>query len=130
MLRDGADFRPKSAPDTLLLENHFYTPYPLSFEAPAHPHTAPHTPTELKQELKLERAASEERNNCDHKESVAEGERHSRFSFRALSSPTKGRRHRRRSDRLSSNEVCLSEGRVRFYTRKQKHSSRVSQIFG
>ncbi|XP_014486679.1 PREDICTED: hormone receptor 4 [Dinoponera quadriceps] len=70
VLRDGADFRPKSAPDTLLLENHFYTPYPLPTEAPAHPHTAPHTPTELEQEL--ERARSEERNNCDHRESVAE----------------------------------------------------------
>lgn len=72
MLRDGADFRPKSAPDTLLLENHFYQPFSHPTETSAHPNTAPHTPTELEQEL--ERARSEERSNCDLKENVAEGE--------------------------------------------------------
>lgn len=71
VLRDGTAFRPASAPHPLLLENHFYQPFIYPSETPAHPHTAPHTPTELEQEL--ERARSEERSNCDLKESVAEG---------------------------------------------------------
>jgi hypothetical protein len=71
VLRDGAAFRPASAPHPLLLENHFYQPFIHPCETPSHPHTAPHTPTELEQQL--ERARSEERNNCDLKESVAEG---------------------------------------------------------
>ncbi|XP_060818497.1 zinc finger protein chinmo isoform X1 [Bombus pascuorum] len=70
VLRDGTAFRPASAPHPLLLENHFYQPFIYPSETPAHPHTAPHTPTELEQEL--ERARSEERSNCDLKESVAE----------------------------------------------------------
>lgn len=70
VLRDGTAFRPASAPHPLLLENHFYQPFIHPTETPAHPHTAPHTPTELEQEL--ERARSEERSNCDLKESVAE----------------------------------------------------------
>ncbi|XP_076665496.1 chronologically inappropriate morphogenesis isoform X2 [Andrena cerasifolii] len=70
VLRDGTAFRPASAPHPLLLENHFYQPFTHPSETPAHPHTAPHTPTELEQEL--ERARSEERSNCDLKESVAE----------------------------------------------------------
>ncbi|KAL2713091.1 zinc finger protein chinmo isoform X2 [Vespula squamosa] len=70
VLRDGAAFRPASAPHPLLLENHFYQPFAHPSETPAHSHTAPHTPTELEQEL--EQARSEERNNCDNKESVAE----------------------------------------------------------
>ncbi|CAD1477552.1 unnamed protein product [Heterotrigona itama] len=69
VLRDGTAFRPASAPHPLL-ENHFYQPFIYPSETPAHPHTAPHTPTELEQEL--ERARSEERSNCDLKESVAE----------------------------------------------------------
>ena len=71
VLRDGTAFRPASAPHPLL-ENHFYQPFIYPSETPAHPHTAPHTPTELEQEL--ERARSEERSNCDLKESVAEGQ--------------------------------------------------------
>ncbi|XP_035726300.1 zinc finger protein chinmo-like isoform X2 [Vespa mandarinia] len=70
VLRDGAAFRPASAPHPLLLESHFYQPFAHPSETPAHSHTAPHTPTELEQEL--EQARSEERNNCDYKESVAE----------------------------------------------------------
>ncbi|XP_015186627.1 PREDICTED: protein tramtrack, alpha isoform [Polistes dominula] len=70
VLRDGATFRPASAPQPHLLENHFYQPFAHPSDTPAHSHTAPHTPTELEQEL--EQARSEERNNCDHKESVAE----------------------------------------------------------
>ncbi|XP_072746649.1 zinc finger protein chinmo isoform X1 [Anoplolepis gracilipes] len=66
----GAAFRPASAPHPLLLENHFYQPFTHPSETSLHPHTAPHTPTELEQQL--ERARSEERNNCDVKESVAE----------------------------------------------------------
>lgn len=73
VLRDGAAFRPASAPHPLLLENHFYQPFTHPSETPLHPHTAPHTPTELEQQL--ERARSEERSNCDVKESVAEGEK-------------------------------------------------------
>lgn len=72
VLRDGAAFRPASAPHPLLLENHFYHPFTHPSETPLHPHTAPHTPTEMEQQL--ERARSEERSNCDLKESVAEGE--------------------------------------------------------
>ncbi|XP_014598675.1 PREDICTED: protein abrupt [Polistes canadensis] len=70
VLRDGATFRPASAPQPHLLENHFYQPFAHPSDTPAHSHTAPHTPTELEQEL--EQARSEERYNCDHKESVAE----------------------------------------------------------
>ncbi|XP_011868407.1 PREDICTED: protein abrupt isoform X2 [Vollenhovia emeryi] len=70
VLRDGAAFRPASAPHPLLLENHFYQSFTHPSEAPLHPHTAPHTPTELEQQL--DRARSEERSNCDLKESVAE----------------------------------------------------------
>lgn len=72
VLRDGAAFRPASAPHPLLLENHFYQPFTHPSETHLHPHTAPHTPTELEQQL--ERARSEERSNCDVKENVAEGE--------------------------------------------------------
>lgn len=70
VLRDGTDLRSRSAPD-MLPENHHH-PFSYPPETPAHPHTAPHTPTELEQEL--ERARSEERSNCDLRESVAEGE--------------------------------------------------------
>ncbi|KAI4498483.1 hypothetical protein M0802_006418 [Mischocyttarus mexicanus] len=70
VLRDGATFRPASAPQPHLLENHFFQPFAHQSDTPAHSHTAPHTPTELEQEL--EQARSEERNNCDYKESVAE----------------------------------------------------------
>ncbi|XP_036145751.1 zinc finger protein chinmo [Monomorium pharaonis] len=70
VLRDGAAFRPASAPHPLLLENHFYQPFTHPSEPSLHPHTAPHTPTELEQQL--ERARSEERSNCDLKENVAE----------------------------------------------------------
>ncbi|XP_076748636.1 chronologically inappropriate morphogenesis [Xylocopa sonorina] len=70
VLRDGSVYRPASAPHPLLVENNFYQPFIHPSETPAHPHTAPHTPTELEQEL--ERARSEERSNCDLKESVAE----------------------------------------------------------
>ncbi|XP_043495802.1 zinc finger protein chinmo [Polistes fuscatus] len=70
VLRDGATFRPASAPQPHLLENHFYQPFAHPSDTPAHSHTAPHTPTELEQEL--EQARSEELNNCDHKENVAE----------------------------------------------------------
>lgn len=73
VLRDGAAFRPASAPQPLLLENHFYQPFIHPPETSAHSHTAPHTPTELEHEL--ERARSEELNNCDLKENVAEGEK-------------------------------------------------------
>lgn len=66
VLCDGATLRPRSVP-----ENHLYQSFIHSSETPSHPHTAPHTPTELEQQL--ERARSEERNNCDFKESVAEG---------------------------------------------------------
>lgn len=72
VLRDGPAFRPASAPQPLLLENHFYQSFIHPSETPLHPHTAPHTPTDLEQQL--ERARSEERSNCDLKESVAEGE--------------------------------------------------------
>ena len=71
VLRDGAAFRPASAPHPLLLENHLYQPFTHPTENPSHPHTAPHTPTELEREL--ERDRSEERGNSEHKESVAEG---------------------------------------------------------
>lgn len=71
VLRDGAAFRPASAPHPLLLENHLYQPFAQPSENPTHPHTAPHTPTELERELERER--SEERGNGEHKESVAEG---------------------------------------------------------
>ncbi|XP_012218657.1 zinc finger protein chinmo isoform X2 [Linepithema humile] len=67
VLCDGATLRPRSVP-----ENHLYTQsFIHSSETPSLPHTAPHTPTELEQ---LERARSEERNNClsELKESVAE----------------------------------------------------------
>ncbi|KAF7990363.1 hypothetical protein HCN44_000168 [Aphidius gifuensis] len=70
VLRDGAAFRPASAPHQLLLENHLYQPFSHPSENPTHPHTAPHTPTELERELERER--SEEKNNGEHKESVAE----------------------------------------------------------
>ncbi|CAL1683718.1 unnamed protein product [Lasius platythorax] len=70
VLRDGAAFRPASAPHPLLLENHFYQPFTHPSETHLHPHTAPHTPTELEQQL--ERARSTEHSNCDAKESVAE----------------------------------------------------------
>lgn len=69
VLRDGTAFRPASAPHPLL-ENHFYQSFTHPSEPHSHSHTAPHTPTELEQQL--ERARSEERNNCDLKESVAE----------------------------------------------------------
>ncbi|XP_011265985.1 zinc finger protein chinmo isoform X2 [Camponotus floridanus] len=69
VLRDGAAFRPASAPHPHLLDNHFYQPFAHPSD-PLHPHTAPHTPTEMEQQL--ERARSEERSNCDIKESVAE----------------------------------------------------------
>lgn len=72
VLRDGAAFRPASAPHPHLLENHFYQPFAHPSD-PLHPHTAPHTPTEMEQQL--ERARSEERSNCDIKEGVAEGEK-------------------------------------------------------
>ena len=73
VLRDGAAFRPASAPHPLLLDNHMYPPFGHPSETPTHPHTAPHTPTELEREL--ERSRSEERErNCDTKEGVAEGE--------------------------------------------------------
>lgn len=71
MLRGGGVFRPASAPHPLLLENHFYQPFAHPCETSSYPHTAPHTPTDL--EHQLERARSEECNNCDTKESVAEG---------------------------------------------------------
>jgi len=70
-LRDGPAFRPASAPHPLL-KNHFYQSFTHPPETHSHSHTAPHTPTELEQQL--ERARSEERSNCDLKESVAEGE--------------------------------------------------------
>ncbi|KAL0106755.1 hypothetical protein PUN28_015360 [Cardiocondyla obscurior] len=70
VLRDGAAFRPASAPQPLLLENHFYQSSGHNSENPSHSRARPHTPPELEQQL--ERASSEERNNCDHKESVAE----------------------------------------------------------
>ncbi|KYN07673.1 Protein tramtrack, alpha isoform [Cyphomyrmex costatus] len=69
VLRDGPAFRPASAPHPLL-ENHFYQSFTHLPETHSHSHTAPHTPTELEQQL--ERARSEERSNCDLKESVAE----------------------------------------------------------
>lgn len=72
VLRDGAAFRPASAPHPLLLESHFYQPFAHPSETPLHPHTAPHTPTEMEQQL--ERARSEEHSNCEVKEGVAEGE--------------------------------------------------------
>lgn len=71
VLRDGPAFRPASAPHPLL-ENHFYQSFTHPSEIHSHSHTAPHTPTELEQQL--ERARSEERSKCDLKESVAEGE--------------------------------------------------------
>ncbi|XP_043269891.1 zinc finger protein chinmo isoform X2 [Venturia canescens] len=70
VLRDGAAFRPASAPHPLLLDNHLYQPFTHPSENSTHPHTAPHTPTELEREL--ERDRSEERGNGEHKESVAE----------------------------------------------------------
>ncbi|KAL6257070.1 hypothetical protein P5V15_012005 [Pogonomyrmex californicus] len=73
VLRDGTAFRPASAPHPLLLENHFYQPFIHPSETSLHPHTAPHTPTELEQQL--ERARSEERSNCDLKENVAEAKK-------------------------------------------------------
>ncbi|XP_011305548.1 transcription regulator protein BACH2 isoform X2 [Fopius arisanus] len=68
VLRDGAAFRPASAPHPLLLENHLYQPFTHSSENQTHPHTAPHTPTELEREIEPEKL--EERG--DNKESVAE----------------------------------------------------------
>lgn len=105
VLRDGAAFRPASAPHPLLLENHFYQPFTHPSETPLHSHTAPHTPTELEQQL--ERARSEERNNCDLKESVAEGEIDLRRSKSWSKDPT-GRSRRQRSwsrVRRSSNKT-------------------------
>ena len=71
VLRDGAAFRPASAPHPLLMENHLYQPFTHPSDTPTHPHTAPHTPTELEREL--ERDRSVERGNGEHRESVAEG---------------------------------------------------------
>ncbi|XP_015114047.1 zinc finger protein chinmo isoform X1 [Diachasma alloeum] len=68
VLRDGAAFRPASAPHPLLLENHLYQPFTHSSENQTHPHTAPQTPTDM--DLELEPEKSEERG--DNKESVAE----------------------------------------------------------
>lgn len=80
MLRDGAAFRPASAPHPLHLENHLYQPFGgaggghLGAETPGHPHTAPHTPTELERELERERSEERERNGChETKDGVAEG---------------------------------------------------------
>ncbi|XP_066585665.1 LOW QUALITY PROTEIN: zinc finger protein chinmo [Prorops nasuta] len=70
VLRDGAAFRPASAPHPLLLENHFYQSFTHPSDTPTHPHTAPHTPMELDREM--DRARSEERNKGDQKEGVAE----------------------------------------------------------
>ncbi|XP_029163136.1 zinc finger protein chinmo isoform X2 [Nylanderia fulva] len=70
VLRDGAAFRPASAPHALLLENHFFQSFTHPSETRLHPHTAPHTPTELEQQS--ERARSTEHSNCDSKENVAE----------------------------------------------------------
>lgn len=71
VLRDGAAFRPASAPHPLLLDNPLYQPYGHPPETPAHPHTAPHTPTDLKREFS--RDNSVERGNGELKENVAEG---------------------------------------------------------
>lgn len=71
VLKDGAAFRPKSAPHPLLMENHHYQSFMNNSDTPTHPHTAPHTPTELEREL--ERDRSLERGNGEHRESVAEG---------------------------------------------------------
>ncbi|XP_011335937.2 zinc finger protein chinmo isoform X1 [Ooceraea biroi] len=101
VLRDGAAFRPASAPHPLLLENHFYQPFTHPCETPSHPHTAPHTPTELEQQL--ERARSEERNNCDLKESVAE-------DLRVKQEPVTDReRTEKLAERLSS-DACSGRG--------------------
>lgn len=71
-MRDGAAFRPASAPHPLLLESHMYQPFTQPSENSTHSHTAPHTPTELERELERER--SDEKGNREHKETVAEGE--------------------------------------------------------
>lgn len=71
VLRDGAAFRPASAPHTLLLENQQYHSFSHSSETLVHPHTAPHTPTESEREL--ERNRSEKQGNEEHRENVAEG---------------------------------------------------------
>ncbi|XP_034949474.1 zinc finger protein chinmo isoform X2 [Chelonus insularis] len=70
VLRDGAAFRPASAPHPLLLENHLYQPFTHPSENVTHSYTAPHTPTELEREL--ERVRSDEKDNGEHKETVAE----------------------------------------------------------
>ncbi|XP_033229702.1 zinc finger protein chinmo [Belonocnema kinseyi] len=70
VLKDGAAFRPRSAPHPLLMENHHYQSFMHNSDTPTHPHTAPHTPTELEREL--ERDRSVERGNGEHRESVAE----------------------------------------------------------
>ncbi|XP_051169269.1 zinc finger protein chinmo isoform X1 [Leptopilina boulardi] len=70
VLRDGAAFRPASAPHTLLLENQQYHSFSHSSETLVHPHTAPHTPTESEREL--ERNRSEKQGNEEHRENVAE----------------------------------------------------------
>ncbi|XP_058809003.1 zinc finger protein chinmo isoform X2 [Phymastichus coffea] len=63
VLRDGAAFRPASAPHPMQLETHMYQAFNHP-ETPTHPHTAPHTPTELEREH--ERSRSEERERISH----------------------------------------------------------------
>lgn len=121
VLRDGAAFRPASAPHPYLLENHFYQPFAHPSDTPAHSHTAPHTPTELEQEL--EQARSEERNNCDHKESVAE-------DLRIKQEPvalTDGERAEKLAERLSS-EVYSGGRGFESYSSNLEHLQRGSQM--
>nr|XP_046471088.1 zinc finger protein chinmo isoform X2 [Neodiprion pinetum] len=70
VLRDGAAFRPASAPHPLLLDSNLHSHFPHPTDQPSHPHTAPHTPTELEREL--ERDRSEERGNGEHRDNGAE----------------------------------------------------------
>nr|XP_050852860.1 zinc finger protein chinmo isoform X3 [Vespula vulgaris] len=121
VLRDGAAFRPASAPHPLLLENHFYQPFAHPSETPAHSHTAPHTPTDLEQEL--EQARSEERNNCDNKESVAEDLRinHERMLL------TDRERAEKLAERLSS-EVYSGGRGFEGYCSNSEHLQRGAQM--
>ncbi|KAG5329357.1 LOLAL protein, partial [Acromyrmex heyeri] len=108
VLRDGPAFRPASAPHPLL-KNHFYQSFTHPSETHSHSHTAPHTPTELEQQL--ERARSEERSNCDLKESVAEDLRIKQEPDLRIKQETDRDRAEKLAERLSKRDDEAYPGR-------------------
>ncbi|KAJ8680480.1 hypothetical protein QAD02_016267 [Eretmocerus hayati] len=121
VLRDGAAFRPASAPHPLLLENHLYQfgGHPSAPDTPTHPHTAPHTPTELEREV-IKREHSEEReHNGETKEGVAE-------DLRIKTEPVMSERERmeKLAERLSSESYSRSSFDSGNYVNSTEHIER------